>query len=81
MFVYYSCSQNGTTEPTYVAQMTNTTRKKLVGYISRPRHKGLLTGSGQGIADPQNSRREFLKFWRELPGIYRSFVFFSNFYC
>ena len=35
-----------------------------------------------GIADPQipgGNSREFLKFWRELRGIYRSFVFFSIF--
>ena len=30
---------------------------------------------------PFGNSREFLKFLRELRGIYKSFVFFSNFYC
>jgi len=37
---------------------------------------------GQGIAEPKipgGNSREFLKFWRELRGIYRSFVFFPIF--
>ena len=37
-----------------------------------------------GIAQPKipgGNSREFLKFRRELRGIYRSFVFFSYFYC
>jgi len=35
-----------------------------------------------GIAEPKipdGNSREFLKFWRELRGIYRSFVFFPIF--
>jgi len=37
-----------------------------------------------GIEDPKipgGNSREFLKLWGKLWGIYRSFVFFSNFYC
>ena len=50
--------------------------------VARP--PGIPVREFPGIATPKipgGNSREFLKFWRELRGIYRSFVFFFNFYC
>ena len=54
---------------------------KVVGHsLARP--PGIPVREFPGIADPKipaGNSRKFLKFWRELRGIYRSFVFFPIF--
>jgi len=47
-----------------------------------PRPPGIPVREFPGIADPKipgRNSREFMKFWRELRGIYRRFVFFPIF--
>ena len=49
---------------------------------SASRPPGIPVREFSGIAQPKipgGNSREFLKFWRELRGIYRSFVFFPIF--
>jgi len=68
MLVYYCCSHNATTEPTSVTQDSTDTIE--------PRPPGIPVREFlPGIAEPKipgGNSREFLKFWRELRGIYRS---------